>query len=221
MALEWTWIVDMAGDNNLSSETAADLAELASADEKSVGVVVQVDVTGKNTTRYVLQNKALRAHDLGKNVNAGSAQALTDFLTFAKGASQSQRHAVVLWGHGFGWLDFEGVTPPVTASTTVKKAAASVLLTHFNSIHKELLLTESVMLDASAHDFLTNQEMRDGLKNAIAKDGKFAIAGCDACLMSMIEVAYEIRDCAEVYVASQENEKHVGWPYDAILAQFK
>jgi hypothetical protein len=41
----------------------------------------------------------------------------------------------------------------------------------------------------------------------------------DACLMAMTEVAYQIKDYADILVASEENEPGDGWPYDTILAQ--
>jgi hypothetical protein len=44
------------------------------------------------------------------------------------------------------------------------------------------------------------------------------LIGFDACLMSMIEVAYSLQEVANVMVASEEWEPWDGWPYDAILA---
>jgi hypothetical protein len=41
--------------------------------------------------------------------------------------------------------------------------------------------------------------------------------GMDACLMSMIEVAYQICDTAMVMVGSEEVEPGEGWPYETIL----
>jgi hypothetical protein len=46
---------------------------------------------------------------------------------------------------------------------------------------------------------------------------KIDIVGFDACLMSMIEVAYQIKDAAELSVGSEESEPNEGWPYDRIL----
>jgi hypothetical protein len=44
------------------------------------------------------------------------------------------------------------------------------------------------------------------------------LVGSDACLMGMIEVAYEIKDIgASVMVGPEETVPWNGWPYDAIL----
>ena len=58
----------------------------------------------------------------------------------------------------------------------------------------------------------------DEIQNALAGLPKLALIGFDACLMSMIEVAYEFVDLADVMVASEEVEPWDGWPYDMFLA---
>jgi len=47
--------------------------------------------------------------------------------------------------------------------------------------------------------------------------GQIDILGMDACLMSMLEVNYQMRDLAEFSVGSEETEPGEGWPYDRIL----
>ena len=46
---------------------------------------------------------------------------------------------------------------------------------------------------------------------------KVDVVGMDACLMTMIEVAYQLRDHAQVLVGSEETEPGPGWPHAAIL----
>ncbi len=94
-------------------------------------------------------------------------------------------------------------------------------------------------------DFLTNREMSQALRVAefAADEADVAaifndkarldqmmswgnegalrhlnIIGMDACLMAMIEVQYQVRQFADVMIASQEVEPLRGWPYDTILA---
>jgi hypothetical protein len=56
---------------------------------------------------------------------------------------------------------------------------------------------------------------------AVTKDlgRKFDVLGMDACLMSMAEVAYQVRDSVDVTVGSEEVEPGDGWPYDTILKE--
>jgi len=75
--------------------------------------------------------------------------------------------------------------------------------------------TRSILLDDESHDFIDNLE----LKEIFAKDNrKIDIIGFDACLMNMMEVAYQLKDHAEMLVGSQENEPEQGWDYKAILS---
>jgi len=63
--------------------------------------------------------------------------------------------------------------------------------------------------------------LREGQKELSKVNGKaskFAIVDFDACLMGTIEVAYELSDCADFLVASEENEPGRGMPYADYLA---
>ncbi len=57
----------------------------------------------------------------------------------------------------------------------------------------------------------------DEIQWALTDLPKLALIGFDACLMSMIEVAYDFVDLADVMVASEEYEPWDGWPYDMFL----
>jgi len=46
---------------------------------------------------------------------------------------------------------------------------------------------------------------------------KLDILGMDACLMSMAEVGYQIRDSTDYTVGSEQTEPGEGWPYHTIL----
>ncbi len=46
---------------------------------------------------------------------------------------------------------------------------------------------------------------------------KVDVVGFDACLMNMIEIAYQLKNTADFIVGSEETEPGDGWPYDAVL----
>lgn len=70
-----------------------------------------------------------------------------------------------------------------------------------------------VCWDWTDEDYLTINETQTALTGL----PKIDIIGFDACLMSMIEVAYEFTDLADVMVASEAFEPWDGWPYDMFL----
>lgn len=46
----------------------------------------------------------------------------------------------------------------------------------------------------------------------------FDIIGFDACLMNTLEVAFPLKDIANILVGSEETEPNAGWAYDEMLA---
>lgn len=105
---------------------------------------------------------------------------------------------------------------------------------------------KGILCDDNSMDFLTNVEMSRALRVAeIAADEADAAAifqdqarltaamavdpsqarrrlsaiGMDACLMAMLEVQYQVRQFADVMIASQEVEPIDGWPYTQIVGK--
>ena len=57
-------------------------------------------------------------------------------------------------------------------------------------------------------------ELANALKQAgFSQSNKISILGFDACLMNMLEVAYEMSPYVQHIVGSQELEPGLGWPY--------
>ncbi|MCX7804014.1 MAG: clostripain-related cysteine peptidase [Planctomycetota bacterium] len=72
-----------------------------------------------------------------------------------------------------------------------------------------------MLSDDTDKDAMPTRQMREALD---AAGVRLDLIGFDACLMGMIEVAYELKDIgASVMVASEKTEPGPGWPYDTIL----
>ena len=72
--------------------------------------------------------------------------------------------------------------------------------------------------DTSGGDALDNRELRvvlAGIRDLLGR--KIDLLGMDACLMNMVEVAWQLRDSVEVIVGSEIEEPFDGWPYAEIL----
>ncbi len=66
-------------------------------------------------------------------------------------------------------------------------------------------------------DFMSMVDLRDALVGAKDDTGVvFDVVGFDLCLMAMPEVAYQVRDCADYVVFSEETVPGAGFPYDTI-----
>jgi len=74
--------------------------------------------------------------------------------------------------------------------------------------------------DTSGGDKITMPELEYAFSAISAQIGeKIDIVGMDACFMAMTEVAYQIKDYADILVTSEESEPFNGWPYDTILGE--
>jgi hypothetical protein len=127
-------------------------------------------------------------------------------------------------------LDAKGSIATRAAPARKKKQAAAVPLAQVRAAtrhgHRALFRTtvhkmaqsRAICFDDQAKDYLDNTEMK-GVMLDIKKllKRKIDILGFDACLMSMLEVGYQVKGAAAYTVGSQEEEPNNGWPYDRIL----
>ena len=76
----------------------------------------------------------------------------------------------------------------------------------------------AIAFDDTSRDFLDNVELKKVLAEVKRQTGRdIDVLGFDACLMNMIEIAYQLRGTAQVVVGSEELEPGDGWPYDRVL----
>ena len=199
------------------------------------------------TTRYYLQKGTSLAKDAVQSLgetNMGDPRVLADFLTWGIKNYPADHYMVVLWNHGAGWDDsniytggdaFGGAPPPIMRKGIVlrgsARAATRGALNSRNvaiGVHRarralfastvKNAVTRGIAFDDEAKDFLDNVEMKRvlmGVKKVLKR--KIDILGFDACLMSMAEVAYQVKDAVNFSVGSEETEPNEGWPYNRVL----
>ncbi|MBT8074786.1 MAG: hypothetical protein HKP21_13890 [Xanthomonadales bacterium] len=231
----WTIMVYMAGDNNLSAAGEADLEEmrLVGSSER-VNVVVEFDNAGDAGTRRIHIGKGgvgEHIESLGET-DSGSPDVLSGFIEWAAQNYPADRYALVLWNHGNGWAPTEvdriarSVNSPGFNEREISERSASPLgrvlfRPSLESIFKLATPSERAICsdDGSGHSLDTIELGRVIAKGVETIGQKFDLLGMDACLMSNIEVAYQVRDHVHYIVASEENEPADGWPYDRILGR--
>ena len=222
---KWTWLVYMAGDNNLEGAGRDDLAEMKRVGSTAdVNVIVQFDTEEKKTTRYRVEKNKLKAVQQMPGVDCGDPKVLTQFIQWGMKNYPAQHYLLDVWNHGGGWenlpadynYDALRLAKPL-AAVKRNRIRRSLFRTTVKKIHKRPAQARAIALDCGSHDYLDNQELHNGVFKALPKGGKFDIFGCDACLMNMLEIAYEMKDTANLMVGSEETEPGAGWPYAAIL----
>lgn len=224
----------MAGDNDLDAEGEHDLTQMKSVDTGGrVQIAVQFDraEAGRNTRRYLLRHGSSLVSDVVDNLgetNTGDPSVLENFLLWGFREYPAKHFMVVIWNHGGGVDDTDHFAAPAGVGG-VRRAGGMRLApgrlrqrSLFAAAHPRSTggKRRKIAVDNGARDFLDNIELKKVLVNARAALGRpIDILGMDACLMSMVEIAWQVRDSVSFLVGSQENEPGTGWPYDTILAQ--
>lgn len=199
---QWTYMVYMGADNNLSSAGIGDIAEMGQVGSSSkVAIAVQAEfspyytdgVTDTNTYRLLVQSGSAAvnlnaATDIG-DVDMGSPSALTSFIQWATSTYPAQHYALILWDHGAGWKD------------RAKGANSS--------------LFRGAIQDETSGSFMSLSDLAGAVRDAGVD---IDLINFDACLMAMYEVAYEFSGLVDYMVFSEETEPGDGDPYDTILA---
>ncbi len=203
---KWTFMVYLDGDNNLEAAAIDDFLEMSSVgSDSNVNIVVQFDrIDGYDSTYgdwvgckrfYITPGMTPDADndvpDL-EEVNMGDPQTVVDFVQWSVDNYPADNYALIFWNHGGGWRNDE--------------------------IRKEEPVYKAVCWDdTNEGDRLYMDEVQTALSTINGFAGPMHLIGFDACLMGMVEVAYEIRSCGSVMVGSEEIEPGGGWPYDLIL----
>lgn len=230
---KWTFMVYMAGDNNLSDAGDTDLREMRKVGSTpDVNVVAQFDNEGdRGTNRYLIKRDGLNEEieSMGET-DSGDPRVLTAFVDWAVKKYPADRHALILWNHGGGWepseidkLAREVKTRNYSVREATERSSSPVGKLLFRTTIKKILRLNSpekraICSDDGSGHSLDTVELGKALsqvKKIIRKP--IDLLGMDACLMSNLEVAYQARPYVKYIVASEESEPNEGWPYAAVL----
>jgi hypothetical protein len=221
---KWTVLIYQAADNNLTEESIFALKEMkklgtigkdtskARAKEfREVDILVQLDPGGRG-------NQTLRLHIGGEDpdegelnedndeisklgeTDTGARKTLIDFLCFGIKKFPADYYMVILSGHGSGTdQDFflRDENRPLS------------------------LIPSSLGVPDLGEVFAKGKDVDKALEEA--KGGKnINIIGFDACLMSMAEICYQLRESvADMMIGSEGFSPNAGWPLHRILRIFK
>jgi Clostripain family len=227
MPNKWTVLVYMAGDNNLEGAGRVDLAEMKKVGSSAgVQVAVQFD-TRSGTTRYHVERGSLKSLGTFASTNTGSPKTLADFIRWGLKNYPADHVQLDVWNHGGGWenlpsnFDYSSVARGARPRRVAKfkRLSRSLFRTTAKKVLKQPIESRMIAIDSGSHDYLDNQELRSAIASGMGKGRKLDVLGMDACLMNMLEVAYELKDVVNFQVGSEQTEPDAGWPYSPILKQ--
>ncbi len=229
----WTVLAYVSGDNNLSPYGKTDMGEMKRIGSRTgLNLLAQYDPAGTGgTRRFYLRKGTLIDADVISNLgetNMGDPKVLSSFLEWGVTTYPAERVCVILWNHGSGWDDsniYRGVQK--LGAKIARKGIFGPRAAHLRALGRRSQQTffttsitravrdRAIAFDDQAMDFLDNIELKNVLAGTQAKLGRpIDLVAMDACLMNMLEVAYQVRDSVGIMVGSEETEPCDGWPYD-------
>jgi hypothetical protein len=145
----------------------------------------------------------------------------------------AERNALVLWNHGTGWKEDDIYARYRDAERLSRRDSVRSIGNRKRFVRRAFFMptageimsipddtVRAICYDDTSMDFIDNHDLEKALIDARKQTGKkLDLLGMDACLMSMVEVAYQIHQCADYMVSSQEVEEGAGWPYGDILGE--
>ena len=207
---EWTTLVYIQADNSLAPFAADNISDMQAGMHATdqANLLVQWDQPGNNKSwRYrIVPGNKVEDHSLSSEMGVNPAAEIVTAMQWAQTKYPARHYALVLWNHGSGIEDFRN-----PLARTQKKFRTWMEIPGLN---RELVKDRGILYDDTQGTVLTNQGLTTALTQVKANLGKnLDIIGMDACLMAMLEVGYQVNNCADYLVGSQQTEPGQGWAY--------
>jgi len=215
---DWTIMVYMAGDNNLSENMAASLDEIRGigmgmpkTDRDQINVLAYFD-SGSLTvpTHYIDYS------DLSPDEEPCRHPIEEKDLVYAPEGRDVANPAEGNSASAYSILNF------VNWCIKTKGCEAKNYALIF-SAHSFGFYGTSFLRDETSGGFMTLFKFRWALEkicNECLGHKKIGILGFDSCVMSMLEVGFELKDVAQTVIASEGSLPNSGWGYAPMLKQF-
>jgi len=215
---KWTFVIYMAADNDLEGAAIADFNELEAVSYGAAPISILVlldrhngyDMTNGNwsdTRLFEIKpdpdglNPAFRSSridcpelglskDSETELNTADPLVLSRLMDFARRVYPAEQYALFMWGHGTGW---RGGFNNNNLPEPVKAVA-------FDDTHDQYMSLPSFGRAAAGKDL--------------------SVIAFDTCYGALLEVAYQVRNDAELFVGSEGEIMSTGWDYTALFAGF-
>ena len=194
---DWTIMVYISADDVLANFAIDSLNQLRRAAGNGINVMAQFDANDKQGARRFRFDGLDDSNVPLRDIAAGSVSPVNmadpDTLT--------------------GFIDWASRSPEASEA----KHYLLVLWGHGT----ELLLDQDPVTNRPR--YLTPANLKQALAGTklVTEGKKIDVIGLDACSMSMVELASELKGCVEFMVASQEEVPDASFPYEQLLLLLK
>ena len=200
-----TLMVYLAGDNNLSGHMQKNISSMMSAWKESynANIVIYFDAPNAAPELYTfrfkgkeVEKQVLKTYE---EMDSADPEVLKKILNEMQDLYPSDSYGLILGSHASGWIPSGG-----------------------SGRSSRMLYAEPVLTRSFGSDYTGPNEMdtRDMAKAIPFNNEKLEFILFDACLMSSIEVLYDLRDKAKYVIASPAELPAPGFPYARVMPYF-
>ena len=221
---DWTVMIYMAGDNNLSADMAYALEEIqetAKENSQKINLLTYCDTAALGAPTfycdftefekpvwqqsYLVEDKAFKRKgqkeedgSVYRDENSGAVYSILNFIDWCVNKVEWEENGVPQKGR------------------PAKKYALIF------SGHSTAFQNMSFLIDTASNYYMTIPKLRWALMEITKPDGKLLkqnidLLGFDSCVMGMLELGFGFKKYAKSMVASEGNMPSAGWTYGKIL----
>jgi len=195
-----TVLVYMVADNSLTEDVEANVDSMMAgfkATSNADNLIIYLDDSNKTPVLYKLNksNDGSVTKEVIKNYseqNSLDVSVMKGILSEAYSSYPADSYGLVLWSHGYSW-----VPSPSTKTVTTRWFGQD----------------NSTKTQGDADDYMDIPD----LANALTAAPHLDFIMFDACLMSSVEVAYQLKDRADYLIAAPTEVIDLGFPYKQII----
>jgi Clostripain family. len=195
-----TVLVYMIADNSLTANVTAnvDSMMLGFKTAKEIGtLLIYLDDSSKSPVLYKLKknNNGSVVKEVIKNYseqNSVDVSVMKEILSEAYSSYPANSYGLVLWSHGYSWIP-----SPSTKTVSTRWFGQD----------------NTTTTQGDSNNFMNIPDLAEALKSAPHLD----FLMFDACFMSGVEVAYELKDYTDYLIAAPTEVIDLGFPYGQII----
>jgi hypothetical protein len=217
----WTVMLYMVGDNNLSVDFIWSILEICRVcegyDFKDFDIIIQFDPSarGFRPKRYVVEEliQELKTgkplDELGEEIKgefAAQKGIIRDFIVDSIKKYPATHQLLVLGGHGNGALGGALLDENPTDEIVVPKRGKKIL--------KDNITAEGIFV---AVKLALEELKKSAQKKKVEFVDKIDVFGLDCCVMNSVEIGAAFANRVNYFVSAEGLEPKAGWPYGDVI----
>ncbi len=167
--------------------------------------LLKIDNSKRDTVRIKTYSEA----------NSATKARFSEVLSDVKRLFSARKYSLDMWSHGSGWIPADKTSYYGSPAAGLLKAAPASGAAASSGSPRELMFQTSRWFGTESGLHMDITDISDAIRE---NDMHFHFILFDACLMGGIEVAYELRDCADYLILSPAEVLMAGFPYHKITA---